>query len=161
MPGQSVFGDEWRECLRTHFMYVVRNNDTITERTLKGVLYEVGFTEAELNELRVLATAHVDDVGADFVPDLQTLEKTAFVSLPLTEAVVQTEAIPAQTIEGEAVPSGPENPAVAAIAAPPTVEPAPIIDEQASKDAVSDAIMRGEEASEADDDPGAVQLSMF
>jgi hypothetical protein len=71
---KNVFEDEWRECLRAHFMHVTRTNDTGTMRSLLTVMNEVGFTEEELRELRVLATAHVDDVAEDFVPDLNILQ---------------------------------------------------------------------------------------
>ena len=77
MPGQSIFADEWRDCLKAHYSYVVREQDVRTERTLRGVMHNVGFTEEELNELRVRATMHVDDVGAEFVPDLDILQKAA------------------------------------------------------------------------------------
>lgn len=73
MPGPSIFANEWRACLRAHYMHVIRERDTVTERTLVDVLRRVGFTEAELAELRVLATMHVDQVGADFAPDLEAL----------------------------------------------------------------------------------------
>jgi hypothetical protein len=70
----NVFADEWRECLRAHYMHVARTNDTKTLVSLLTVMQEVGFGEEELRELRVLATAHVDDVAEDFVPDLNILQ---------------------------------------------------------------------------------------
>ncbi len=73
MPAQSIFADEWRECLRAHYSYVQRLDDKVTERTLRGVMLEVGFTEAELRELTVLATMRVEDVADDFVPDMDIL----------------------------------------------------------------------------------------
>jgi hypothetical protein len=68
---QNIFADEWRDCLRAHYMHVIRTADHITEPTLRDVLKEAGFSESELAELRVRATMHVDDVGPDFVPDLR------------------------------------------------------------------------------------------
>ena len=67
----SVFSDEWRDCLRAHYSYVVRTDDKSTERTLRGVMIEAGFREDEIRQLYVLATAHVDDMGVDFVPDME------------------------------------------------------------------------------------------
>jgi hypothetical protein len=80
----NVFDNEWRECLRAHYMYVARANDTKTLVSLLTVMQEVGFGEEELRELRVLATAHVDDVAEDFVPDLNILQ-------PEPEAPVEPE----------------------------------------------------------------------
>lgn len=86
MPGRSVFADEWRDCLQAHFSYVIHNQDKVTERTLRGVLREVGFNEDELAALIIDATAHVEDVRADFMPDLDLLERLALVE-PETQIV--------------------------------------------------------------------------
>lgn len=74
MP-KSIFSEEWRDCLREHYKYVVRNNDKITRQTLEPVLEQMGFREDELRELQVQATMHVDDVAEDFVPELDILEQ--------------------------------------------------------------------------------------
>lgn len=74
MAGKSPFADDWRDCLSAHFTHVVRTNDVRTEPTLTGVLLNAGFTEAELRELKLRATMHVDDVGTDYVPDLEILQ---------------------------------------------------------------------------------------
>lgn len=70
----NVFADEWRACLRAHYMHVVRIGDRVTEPTLRMVMHDAHFSDEELAELRVRATMHVDDVGADFVPDLNALQ---------------------------------------------------------------------------------------
>lgn len=71
---QNIFADEWRDCLRAHYMHVIRAGDQTTEPTLRVVMHDAGFTDDELALLRVQATMHVDDVGADFVPDLHALD---------------------------------------------------------------------------------------
>jgi hypothetical protein len=71
---ENVFADEWRECLRAHYMHVIRTKDKVTEPSLTVVMHSAGFNDTELGELRVRATQHVDDVGADFVPDLNVLD---------------------------------------------------------------------------------------
>ena len=48
MDGQSIFADEWRECLRAHFFYVVKTRDEITLPTLWEVLRGAGISEAEI-----------------------------------------------------------------------------------------------------------------
>ena len=82
----SIFSQEWRDCLRAHYAYVVRMGDHGTEKTLHHVMIEAGFREDEVKELYVLATAHVDDVDADFVPDMDIFaEETASVAVVVPE----------------------------------------------------------------------------
>jgi hypothetical protein len=71
---ENVFANEWIECLEAHYMHVIRNKDKVTEPSLSIVMHSAGFSDAQLAELRVRATMHVDDSGADFVPDLDVLE---------------------------------------------------------------------------------------
>lgn len=75
MSERSIFFDEWIRCLREQYMHVIREKDTLTQQSLTDVLYEVGFTDDELAELRLQATMHVDDVDADFEPDLNILQQ--------------------------------------------------------------------------------------
>ena len=98
MAAKSIFADEWRDCLRAHYTYVVRNNDKLTERTLRGVMFEAGFTEAELTELTVRATMRAEDMDADFVPDLEILE-AASVVVPGIAVAVPQEVIEAELVE--------------------------------------------------------------
>lgn len=70
----SVFFDEWIKSLREQYKYVIRNNDQVTLPSLTEVLHNVGFTDEELNHLRVEATMHIDAVGADYIPDLTVLD---------------------------------------------------------------------------------------
>ncbi|MBI5668801.1 MAG: hypothetical protein HZC41_12410 [Chloroflexi bacterium] len=88
---ENIFAEEWRACLQAHYMHVVRANDRVTEPTLRIVMHDAGFTEAELAELRVRATMHVDDVGADFVPDLDILNPSLSAPLPEGEESVSVE----------------------------------------------------------------------
>jgi hypothetical protein len=72
---ESVFADEWRECLRAHYMHVIRTHDRVTLPSLTYVMYQAGFTEGELAELRVRATLRADQMPADFVPDMNALKR--------------------------------------------------------------------------------------
>ncbi|MFQ3566846.1 MAG: hypothetical protein SNJ59_07575 [Aggregatilineales bacterium] len=142
MPGPSVFADEWRACLRAHYMHVIRERDTVTERTLVDVLRRVGFTETELAELRVLATMHVDRMGADFTPDLEAL---AAHEPPVYPAVALE---PTEMVEDDSSLLPPEDEA-----APHTAEPEP-----------DDSASIGDDPSAADAppaEPGFQQLSLF
>jgi hypothetical protein len=67
----SVFGDEWRRCLKEHYKYVVKKQDKATESTLVPVLNRIGFRDDELRELYIEATMR--DMPDDFVPDMEQL----------------------------------------------------------------------------------------
>ncbi len=71
---ENIFADEWMECLEAHYTHVIRTQDRVTEPSLTIVMHSAGFSDKQLAELRVRATMHVDDVGADFVPDLSVLD---------------------------------------------------------------------------------------
>lgn len=103
MPGKSPFSEDWRDCLKAHYTHVIRTNDVRTEKTLRTVLHECGYNDAQINEWYVLATMHVDDVDPDFVPDLE---------------LVQAEAAPVMV----AVPEMPPAPVAAVIEEPPPEE---------------------------------------
>lgn len=99
MP-ENIFEDEWRECLRAHYMSVIRENDHITLRTLKGVMHEVGFGDDELHELQVRATMRVEDVPDDFVPDLDILQPQD--SAPTEAKIHPVGTTPVSSADGEA-----------------------------------------------------------
>jgi hypothetical protein len=93
---ENVFDDEWRECLRAHYIAVIRNEDKVTQPSLTALMMdELGYGEDELRQLRVIATMHVDDVGADYVPDLNILAEEApaevFISIPEPEPELMPE----------------------------------------------------------------------
>ncbi len=49
---RSIFSEEWRDCLRAHYRYVIRAQDTLTEQTLRQVLMQTGMGEDELLDLQ-------------------------------------------------------------------------------------------------------------
>jgi hypothetical protein len=105
MAGKSPFADDWRDCLRAHFTHVIRTEDKRTEPTLTGVLLNAGFTEAELRELKLMATLHVDNVPADFVPDLEILQPQPPPEPPVFAAVevpAPVDEVPADEQDAEA-----------------------------------------------------------
>lgn len=113
---ENIFRDEWLECLRAHYMHVIRTNDRVTLPSLTVVMGQAGFNDSELAELRVRATMHVDQVGADFVPDMNVLESSSqvegheeariFVSAEIVAGGVEVlpEAIPVEEIVAELPP---------------------------------------------------------
>jgi hypothetical protein len=89
----NVFGDEWRECLREHFKYVVQHDTRTTLESLRVALLQGDppvFTEDELRDLYIEATLRAEDLPDDFVPEV------------LLESYEQLQA---------AAPDLPENPA--------------------------------------------------
>ena len=50
MGRRSVFFDDWRDCLRSHFFHVVKIGDTVTEPTLRNVLMDAGIAPDEIDE---------------------------------------------------------------------------------------------------------------
>jgi hypothetical protein len=88
----SIFNDDWRTCLREQYMHVIRTGDQATLPSLTALMIsELNFTEAELVELRVMATMHVDDVAEDFVPDLNVLRQAAPQPVPVPQIVEEDE----------------------------------------------------------------------
>ena len=75
MSDYNPFDQEWRECLRSHYVYVIRSGDEATERTLAGVMQQAGFDEKALIELRIRATMRVEQMDEEFVPDFAALEE--------------------------------------------------------------------------------------
>lgn len=82
----SVFADEWRACLREHYMHVVREGDQKTLASLTLVMYEVGFSDDELRELQVRATMRAEDMPDDFVPDMHLLDEPAVYPAVVAES---------------------------------------------------------------------------
>ena len=103
---ENIFADEWIECLEAHYMHVIRINDKVTEPSLSIVMQDAGFSDAQLAELRVRATMHVDQVGADFVPDLNVLEahdhshdEAKAAEAPIYNIPIDIAPVPAEAAE--------------------------------------------------------------
>ena len=84
---ESIFGDEWRRCLKEHYKYVVRQQDKATEATLTPILQRFGFRDDDLRELYVEATMR--DMPDDFVPDMERVVAQAEEN-PATETTFKT-----------------------------------------------------------------------
>lgn len=112
MEKHGVFFDEWIKSLREQYKHVIRNNDQVTLPSLTQVLHNIGFTDDELAQLRVEATMHVDDVGDDYVPDLDILnssqatqphpaECTCPQCIPINESLYDDEGQPLTDVDPE------------------------------------------------------------
>lgn len=71
MSDQSVFAEEWRRCLRAHYVHVIRSDDQVTQKSLVRVLARLGFTEDEIRALYREATMRAEDLPDDFMPDME------------------------------------------------------------------------------------------
>jgi hypothetical protein len=159
MP-ENIFEAEWRECLEAHYMHVIRNRDKVTEPSLTVVMGQAGFDASELAALRVRATMHVDDSGADFVPDLDALA-------PAEEPRIIAVAVPDLPPQSEPTPIETEIPAGALIDGNLTQSQAEILTEELIEE-IEDQAAEAEQMAEVpppdipEDDPDAPQqLSLF
>ena len=178
MDQRSVFFEEWLRSLREHYKHVVRINDEVTLPTLSAVMQNVGFSEDELAQLRVEATMHVDDVGADFVLDPDILKGSSTIrahprDCPCPQDVSGDERLVAA--ESLAVPQGSETTTHESGRAYPAVgmdyddnsdETQPLTFEDslnAEVDDTEEVPAESEDTSDADDDltDGPEQMSLF
>ncbi|MFZ4827719.1 MAG: hypothetical protein ACOYLB_10210 [Phototrophicaceae bacterium] len=90
----SIFSQDWRDCLDAHYRDVVQRGDTLTESSLTMVLYQVGYREDELKEMKLYATMRTEDLQADFIPtlDIPTFPEEESV-LTIAEATQPEEQV--------------------------------------------------------------------
>ncbi len=69
--GRSIFHDDWRACLRAHYLHVIRSGDRVTEPTLRAVLERVGFSEDEIRQMAIEARMRDTDAHPDDLPGLE------------------------------------------------------------------------------------------
>lgn len=155
MPGKSPFSEEWRDCLRAHYTYVVRANDTRTLDTLAAVLKQIGFREDELREMYVRATMHVDDMPEDFTPDMTVL---VAMDAAVASAVAATAAAPVSTQD-----DAPAQELIAAAEAAALAEELPTEDvpEQIEVDETAPELLPSLEDEPKYDPEGPQQMSLF
>lgn len=88
---RSVFYDEWRDCLHSHYLYVLETNDNITEPTLRNVLVEAGVEPELVDEWRWEAAERfgLDDLKAELIEYMAE----PIGDEPSSEAVYEEELI--------------------------------------------------------------------
>lgn len=148
----SIFSDEWRECLVSHYTHVLRSDDHRTERSLRGVMLDVGFTEDDLNRLYIAATAHVDDVPDDFTPDSRFIQA---VSAQIPAAPDEVPLISSEPPFENAFEDVEDSQELLA------VEESEMLDESEIGDDLPDDEPQDEDAAAPPADPDATQLSLF
>lgn len=166
MHERSVFFEEWLRSLREQYKHVLRQADRVTLSSLTDVMLEVGFDEDELARLRVEATMHVDDVGADYVADMHILEpappvetESSHPASAATDEPTPASDGPTPSASGTAVEQAESNEANEddEEPAPMTFEDSLAAQESAQSEAIDDAI--NDDDSEDDDKPQ--QISLF
>jgi len=144
----SPFTDEWRACLREHYKEIAKADEKATLKTLSAMMTRVGFREAELQDLYVLATMRADQMPDDFVPDMAGLPTPPAAALEHLENRHPLECQCPSCVEKNLIPH--------------TVEGQPL-----TGDALAEVLDRAAwHAAEDDDDPspdpdGYQQLSLF
>lgn len=98
-----IFADDWRDCLREQYKYVIRQQDKRTEETLTSVLHDVGFDDDELRALKLEATMRAEDMPDDYVPD-EVKSVHAGAEPVIEEAPVEELVIEAEIDEAEEEP---------------------------------------------------------
>lgn len=96
MADENVFFEDWQQCLREHYLHVVRNDDQVTEPSLREVLLQNAFTVAQLSHLYDLALLQ-RQYGADYDPDPEaykwvTEEHSPTLPIPSEDGVVLMQA---------------------------------------------------------------------
>lgn len=93
----SIFFDEWRNCLREHYRYVLYTRDWITEKTLREVLMEVGgFSEDEVYAMyvEILGEEAQPESAMEGEPDFIEEEPVVMEDSPIEETLPQSEEKP-------------------------------------------------------------------
>lgn len=179
MSGIDIFQDDWRDCLRAHYAYVIRERDANNEQSLITVLMQTGFTESEILSMRqeiVLELGWVEPAPPQVAAPAEALEAEPVPELlsqpdaPIDvqgEHIALLEAIPQAISQVEVAPDYPPIPEDVAVFldAAPEVEAAP---EQAMtllEEDIADAELSVDEEamltlSEAASEPQIVALAL-
>ncbi len=149
----NIFEEEWRNCLRAHFAYVIRERDTNNEQSLITVLRQTGFTDDEIAAFRQETWRELgwlEPEGTESETEPEIIEAESGVPEAAESETVGTEAFATESIEPEAVaPEPPEviEPETAAIVEPtmtPIGEELPLSSEEpapSGTDSVAEAAL--------------------
>lgn len=83
---RSLFFDDWQDCLRAHYVHVVRTQDTLTQPTLRQVLLNTGLSEDDLRALEAYALDQPPpDPAAEDADRLPTEEAAPYAEVEYDE----------------------------------------------------------------------------
>src|SRR6266852_7522058 len=57
MNEENLFEQDWRNCLRAHYVHVIRERDVVNEESLITVLRQTGFSDDDINAIRAETAA--------------------------------------------------------------------------------------------------------
>lgn len=102
MSSRSIFYDDWRDCLRAHFVHVINNNDMLNAVSLRTVLLDTGFTASEIDDLQHSAQAVTETIEA--AEEMTASESVAEVPVSKIPVTAIEDAQPPAEPEGEPAP---------------------------------------------------------
>jgi hypothetical protein len=78
MEQQNLFAEDWINCLRAHYVHVIRERDENNEQSLVSVLLETGFSEDDINAMRteVMTSFGWEDEPAE--PEMLIAEEASY-----------------------------------------------------------------------------------
>lgn len=107
---KNIFLDDWRECLRAHYVHVIEIGDAANEKSLREVLISVGVSAAELDAIRYQVTGYeaAQQPESPPEPEAETRPEGTLTPHPLAEAEMETGPADAQAEEKPHKPAPPE-----------------------------------------------------
>ena len=145
MNSENLFEQDWRDCLRAHYVHVIRERDLVNEESLITVLRQTGFTDDDISAIRS--------------------ETAAALGWDMQEVVAEVEAEVETPASEEPPATPPESPADA----PPVPAPMGTSDQrsqQADQPAPAEAVppaakVEPEQDNEPPEPESFVQMSLF
>ena len=109
MNEENLFEQDWRDCLRAHYVHVVSERDVVNEESLITVLRQTGFSDEDITAIRAETAAAL---GWDMQVDSTADPEAEIISDALSDAAPETisEVLPApsqqadQSLSTETVP---------------------------------------------------------
>ncbi|SRR5258708_4773140 len=109
MNQENLFEQDWRDCLRAHYVHVVSERDVVNEESLITVLRQTGFSDEDITAIRAETAAAL---GWDMQVDSTADPEAEIISDALSDAAPETisEVLPApsqqadQSLSTETVP---------------------------------------------------------
>jgi len=86
MNDENLFKQDWQDCLRAHYAYVVREQDMNNERSLVTVLLQTGFDQEDIDLMRAALGWVIEpppvEISPEPAPELQIADPVENVAEP-------------------------------------------------------------------------------
>lgn len=66
----NPFAEDWRQSTIAHWMDIVRRGDRVAESTHRAIMAQLGFSEQEIEMLKLEATMKIENLESDFIPEV-------------------------------------------------------------------------------------------